>query len=345
MSQPPPWDQGQPSPQGQPDQDQPDQNQLDQHQLDQHQPPAWPAIDQPPSRPSGDQPSAWPSAGQAPSWPSGGQPPVDQPSGSQPPESQPPAWPSAGAGQGQPSWPTPGQSPPPPPSWLPPGANQPPPSSWLPPGQPPYPGPGYSYGYGPRPPRRRRRPRFLGAIITLGVIIALGVVVGNISRSHESVSVSVTPFPSDASASAGHQEPPGKVGSSFKLKDGSGNVYRVTLAKVIDPARGENQFSVPGVGKRFVGLVFRVKALTGSPKDEDANNDAVVIADDGQNYSADFDGIAGYTNFAHGVIHVSQGETVTGSVTFQVPNGVMVSTVQWTALSGFGSGVEWIVHG
>jgi hypothetical protein len=24
---------------------------------------------------------------------------------------------------------------------------------------------------------------------------------------------------------------------------------------------------------------------------------------------------------------------------------VMVSTVQWTALSGFGSGVEWIAHG
>ena len=341
MSQPPPWDQGQPSPQGQPDRNQPDQD----------QPPPWPAIDQPPSRPSGDQPPAWPSAGQAPSWPSGGQPPADQPSGGQPPGGQlpggqPPAWPSVGAGQGQPpSWPTPGQSSPPPPSWPAGGVNQPPPSSWLPPGQPPYPGPGYSYGYGPRPPRRIRRPRFLSAIITLGVIIVLGVVVGNVSRSHESVSVSVTPFPSGASASAGHQEPPGKVGSSFELKDGSGNVYRVTLAEVIDPANGENQFSVPGVGKRFVGLVFRVKALTGSPKDEDANNDAVVIGGNGQNYSADFDGIAGYTNFAHGVIHVSPGETVKGSVTFQLPKGVTVSKVQWTALSGFGSTVVWIVHG
>ena len=42
---------------------------------------------------------------------------------------------------------------------------------------------------------------------------------------------------------------------------------------------------------------------------------------------------------------VAQGETVTGSVTFQVPNGVTVSNVKWTALSGFGSAVEWIVHG
>jgi hypothetical protein len=177
------------------------------------------------------------------------------------------------------------------------------------------------------------------------VIIVLGVVVGNISRSHESVSISVTPFPSGATTSAGHQEPPGKVGSSFELKDGSGDTYRVTLTKVIDPAKGKNEFAMPGPGKRFVGLVFQVKALTGSPKDEDANNDAVVIGGNGQTYSADFAGIAGYTNFTHGAIHVSQGKTVTGSVTFQLPNDDTVSAVKWTALSGFGSTVEWNVHG
>ena len=113
----------------------------------------------------------------------------------------------------------------------------------------------------------------------------------------------------------------------------------------IDPAEGENQLTVPDTGKRFVGLVFRVKALTGSPRDEDANNDAVVIGSNGQNYSADFDGIAGYTNFDHGAIRVSTGETVTGSVTFQLPKDVKVSTVQWTALSGFGATVEWIGPG
>src|SRR5262249_14228650 len=128
----------------------------------------------------GDHPSPWPSA------------------------DQPPAWPSGVPGQGQPpSWPTPEQSPPPP-------------------GQPPYPGAGYTYGYGQRPPRfrRRLRPRFLGAIIALAVIIVVGVVVGNLGKSHENVSVSVTPFPSGPSASAGHQEPPGPIGSSFELKDG-----------------------------------------------------------------------------------------------------------------------------
>ena len=177
------------------------------------------------------------------------------------------------------------------------------------------------------------------------MIIVLGVVVGNLGTSHENVSVSVTPSPSGTSASAGQQEPPGRIGSSFELKDGSGNLYQVTLTEVIDPAKGENQVTVPDAGTRFVGLVFRVKALTGSPRDEDANNDAVVIGSNGQKYSADFDRIAGYANFDHGAIRVSTGQTVTGSVTFQLPEDVQVSTVQWTALSGFGSAVEWIGPG
>ena len=165
-----------------------------------------------------------------------------------------------------------------------------------------------------------------------------------ITASHNTVSV--TPFPSASGALAtGRLAPPGKVGSQFDLKDGSGDTYRVTLVKVIDPARGAGQFSSPDSGKRFVGLVFKIKALTGSPQNEDANTDAVLVGGNGQNYSADFDGIAGYTNFDSGTIHVSQGDTVTGSVTFQVPVGVTVSKVQWSALSGFGSTVEWNVHG
>ena len=165
--------------------------------------------------------------------------------------------------------------------------------------------------------------------------------VRGIKGSHSTVPV--TPFPSGSGGAlaTGLQAPPGKVGSQFDLKDGSGDTYRVTLVKVIDPARGANQFNSPDSGKRFVGLVFTIKALNGSPQNEDANNDAVLVGGNGQNYSADFDGIAGYTNFDSGTIHVVQGDTVTGAVTFQVPDGVTVSKAQWSALSGFGSVVEW----
>ena len=177
------------------------------------------------------------------------------------------------------------------------------------------------------------------------MIIVLGAVIGNISRSHKSASVSVTPFPSGTQASAGPQDPPGQVGTTFELRDGSGDVYQVTLTKVIDPAKGDSQGAARTSASGSSALVFRVTALTGTPKDEDANNNAVVIGSNGQNYSANFDGIAGYTNFNHGVIQASMGQTVTGAVTFQVPNGVQVSTVQWTTLSGYGSTVEWILHG
>ncbi len=300
-------------------------------------------MSQPPPRDQGQpsdqgQPPSWPAGYQSP-WPSGDQPPA-WPSG-KPDQGQPPAWPSGGSGQGQPpSWPSPGQ--PPPPSW--PGGDPGQPPSWTPGGQPPYPGPGYRYGYGPRSLRFARRHPFRRAIIALVLFIIFGFVVRNITTSHSAVSI--TPSPSASGAGpTGRQAPPGNTGSHFDLADGSGYVYRLTLVKVIDPATGADQSSAPANGKRLVGLVFTIKALTGSPQNEDANNDAVVVGGNGQNYSADFDRIAGYTNFDTGVIHVAQGDTVTGSVTFQVPNGVTVSKVQWTALSGFGSRVEWDLHG
>ena len=137
---------------------------------------------------------------------------------------------------------------------------------------------------------------------------------------------------------------PARVGSYFDVQDASGDTYRVTLAKVIDPAQGADEFSTPDNGKRFVGIVFKIKALKGSPQDEDANNDAAIVGSNGQTYSADFDDIAGYTNFDNGTIHVAQGDTETGSVTFQVPDKVKVTEVQWTAGGGFGSTVQWDVH-
>ena len=303
MSQPPPWDQGQP----------PNQGQL----------PTWPTQSQPPS---------WPSAG----------PNKSQPNKSQPNKSQLPSWPS---GDQPPAWPSAGQPTPPspPPSWPSGGPNQGPPSSGPPGGQPPYPGPGYTYGYAPRPPRFRRRRRFRGTLIALGLLVVLSGVIRAVAN-HNAVSNTASPSASGGLAT-GRQAPPGKVGSWFDLKDSSGDIYRVTLVTVIDPAQGADQFSLPDTGKRFVGLVFRIKALTGSPQNEDANDDAVLVAGNGQTYPADFDDIAGYTNFDSGSIHVAQGDTVTGAVTFQVPDGVTVSKVQWSALSGFGSMVEWNVHG
>jgi len=310
MSQPPP------------DQDRPPEQDAD-------QPPSWAAGKKPSIWPSGNEPPAWPSADQAASWPS---------------VNQAPSWPSGparnedqGQDQGQPpSWP-PGDQPP---AWAAAGQSSPPPA-WPPSGQLPLSSPDYTYGYGSRRPRLRRRFP-VRAVIVLALFIAFGFAVRGLTSHHQGSSVA--PPPAGTGLHTGLQAPAGVTGASFSLNDGGGISYQVTLVKVIDPAQGANQFSTTGSGKRFVGLVFRIKGLTGSPQGEDANNDAVLVGADGRVYQADLNGIAGYTNFDDGAIHVTPGQTVTGAVAFQVPASVTVSTVQWTALSGFGPMVEWNVQ-
>jgi hypothetical protein len=91
--------------------------------------------------------------------------------------------------------------------------------------------------------------------------------------------------------------------------------------------------------------VFEIKALKGSLQNENANNDTAVIGSNGQTYHADFNAIGGYANFSNGSIKVAQGDTATGAVTFQVPDGIKVTKLQWTGASGYGCTVQWHVRG
>ncbi len=307
------------------DQDRPDEQD---RPPDQDQPPSWPAGRKSSIWPSGSEPPAWPPIGpqanQGSSWPAGDQGPAGD---------GPAPWPSGPAQEPSPSW-SPGES-----------SRTPPPPAWPPSGRPPLSSPGY--GSGRRLPWFRRLPRFrrrfpVRAVIVLVLFIAFGFAVRDLTSHHKPAVVTPSP-PASITLNTGLKAPPGAVGVSFSLDDGTGNGYQVTLVKVIDPARGANQVTTPGSGKRLVGLVFRVKGLAGSPQGEDANNSAVLVGANGQHYPADLKPIAGYANFNDGVIHVTAGQTVTGAVAFQVPDGVAVSMVRWTALSGFGAMVEWNV--
>jgi hypothetical protein len=108
----------------------------------------------------------------------------------------------------------------------------------------------------------------------------------------------------------------------------------LTLVKVIDPAQGTDEHRIPDGGKRFVGAVFRISALSGSLQDENANNAAAAIGTNGQVYPQDIVHISAYNNFGNGSIHVARFKAVTGSVSFPVPDGVKVAKVQWTSASG-----------
>jgi hypothetical protein len=235
-------------------------------------------------------------------------------------------------------------------------------------GQPPYQGGPYrtdedqppdpDSGNGPGPPPKRRNRHTVRNIIGgIGILAVAGLVISALSSkgfgastptSHTSPSASATASSSGtqvtSTASALPQPTgPGSIGSYFTVQDGSGDTYRVTLVKVIDPGQSADQFVALQKGDRLVGIVFKVTALTGSPQGEDANNDCTIIGTDGKIYTAGFDSIVGYSNFEIGVIHVAQGDSVVGAVTFQLPLYVKVVQVHWAASDGLGSIVMWNV--
>ena len=181
----------------------------------------------------------------------------------------------------------------------------------------------------------------------LGALVVVGIVIGALSSHSGGVATAASGSSSTAgsasSPAATHQAAPAGIGSYFDVQDSNRDTYRITLVKVIDPAQGADQFNTPDNGKRFVGVVFTIKALSGSPQDEDANDDAAVVGSNGQTYNADLDDIAGYTNFSDGSINVAQADTTTGAVVFQVPDGISIKQVQWSSAAGFGSTVQWTV--
>lgn len=213
------------------------------------------------------------------------------------------------------------------------------------PGQPPYGGSPQGPGgpqnpYAPPPQRKRRhwvRNIFLGIIGLIALIIVIAV-----ATSGGGVSTTPSVATGTPSPSATHVAAPARLGSYFDVQDSSGDTYGVALTKIIDPAQARDQFTTPGNGKRFVGAVFTIKAISGGgPQQEDVENDAALVGSDGQTYIPDIIPIAGYTDFNVGQIN----DNMTGAVTFQVPTGVKVSKVQWSTFSSFGvrSIVQWNV--
>lgn len=141
---------------------------------------------------------------------------------------------------------------------------------------------------------------------------------------------STTPAPSPSPSNSLS----GPVGTVYTVTGPSGEKMSVSLTRMVDPAQGADQFTTPDSGNRFVGAVFTIQGITGTSSD-DANNDATLIGSNGQTYTADFDAIAGYTNFNNGEYTVSAGENSIGAVTFQVPAAVTVAKIEWSATRRF----------
>ena len=182
-------------------------------------------------------------------------------------------------------------------------------------------------------------------IATLAVAAAVLAIAGcgSITKTPAPASTAPAALASTKAAPSPSNSLSGPVGTVYTVTGQSGNKMTVTLTKVIDPVQGADQFTTADNGNRFVGAVFTITGISGTLSD-DANNDATLIGSNGQTYTADFDSIAGYTNFNNGVYNVSAGENSVGAVTFQLPLTVKVTKIEWSANGGFGGApAEWLV--
>jgi hypothetical protein len=137
--------------------------------------------------------------------------------------------------------------------------------------------------------------------------------------------------PASTPAPAPVKAAPATVGSTIAVSVQSpgdnDSKAMVKLVQIVDPAQGADQFTTPDPGKRFVGVEFQITA--GGPVSDDANSDAVLVGSNNQDYTPDFNSIAEGTNFNNGEITLATGGISTGWVTFQVPVGVKVASVQF----------------
>jgi len=122
------------------------------------------------------------------------------------------------------------------------------------------------------------------------------------------------------------------VGGTFTdtVTDSSTNTtssYDVTLVKVDQNAQPANQFDTPSAG-HLAAAEFTIKGDSGYTSD-DANSDAVAVGSNGEDYTFSMNSTADGTNFNYGEFKVSGGQSVTGWVTFDIPAGVTVTSVQW----------------
>lgn len=146
----------------------------------------------------------------------------------------------------------------------------------------------------------------------------------------------------DTSAPAPSQSPSqpltGPVGTTFTVSgpngpNGAATVYDVTLVRVEQQASLGQYGELTTAADHVTAAEFTVTGKTGQTSD-DANNDAVVVGSDSQDYTPSFDTITAGTNFNSGTFNVSAGQSVTGWVAFELAPGASIASVQWSP--GFG---------
>lgn len=156
-------------------------------------------------------------------------------------------------------------------------------------------------------------------------------------------SSSTTSAPSKA-ASTSVAPKVARVGDTVELSGGDEHI-QITLVKVVDPAKSTDEFHTPKPGSRFIAVQMRIvnvnsKAYSGDPMARTVAKDA-----DGQVFEADFS--PAHTDVGQPMdsgLTLAPGDKALGVLTFEVPSGVRLVTVQYSthSFSG-GKTAQWAI--
>lgn len=188
----------------------------------------------------------------------------------------------------------------------------------------------------PRPRPRRLRSTLIGSCVIAAAVSGCAGAPG------ASPAIRSTPAARGFS-SAVHASAKAGLGASFNATDASGGTYRVRLDLIIDPATAAGRTVTLKHGRRLVGVVFTIDAISGRLRHEDAGRLATVVGSDGKTYTPGDNSIAGYAGLRNRQLSIARGASTTGAIAVQMPAGVTVSTVRWSAAPRSRSAITWPV--
>jgi hypothetical protein len=195
------------------------------------------------------------------------------------------------------------------------------------------------------------------AIGTCGLLAAAGCAGATVTKTVAPTSAAAAPSspaeaaaappPPSSSPSPSSSALTGPLGTTYTDtgQNDAGNDFtlNVTATKVDQRAQFSDSYgSLTNSGDHLVAVEFQLAETAGNDSD-DVNGDASVIGTDGQQYTTEYDTVADGTNFDSGQFNLSAGQSVTGWVSFELPPGVSIASVQWTAGLG-GQAATWTVQ-
>jgi hypothetical protein len=129
--------------------------------------------------------------------------------------------------------------------------------------------------------------------------------------------------------------------SPLFVRDFNGNKLAASASLYADPATPATEFDKPTSGTRLIAIQFRLTGDGPGTINSDVNADTTLIGSDDQAYTPSTADVQGCTNFSLGDFTLAPGQSETGCVSFDVPDGLSIKRVQFSLTDGAVDTVYW----